>query len=281
LVPHRAVATLVVFIPTNSGIVIAADSRHVIAGSFCDGETKIIVSPRSHLAAAAVTGMPIQYDFPIGGTNVYEIAKRAVRGFDANRLVLDFLNEHPIAIQDRDLQDLRSRCVHQLDAYFAKHPKAAVSEGIGDIFVVFIVAFDPISRVSLLCYFSVSISFLQHTVFSSELMFRNWSLEGVEDPIAVGGEKAFYDKFVAEGEGQRFIIHKPRATVAATDAAYGRLEAIDVLCATSRMAAEMRPPIGIGGPIDMAFVDGVSKIRPERIPNFDQKGPSTRRKRKS
>jgi hypothetical protein len=272
LIPFRASATLVVFIPTNSGIVIAADSRHTIAGKFCDGETKIVVSPHSRLAAAAVTGQPEWYDRPaLPGTNPCERFSKEVPVFDALRLVRGFLAEHPTWIQNQDLSNLRDRCVRELDAYFSSHPLAASSAGVGPVFVVLIATFDPKKHVSSICWFTVSVGGSLHKALGSDPTFRTWALSDSETPVAVAGEKDFYEKYVDIGKGQRFILHKPKATVSETDAGYGKSQATDVIRAASRIAAEMQIPLGIGGPIDVASLDGTSDVKIERVPNFDAK----------
>ena len=137
--------------------------------------------------------------------------------------------------------------------------------------MVLIATFDPKTRVSTICFFTISIGGSSRKPIGSNLSFKTWALGDSEIPVSVAGEKDFYEKYVEAGAGKRLIVHKPKPTISDTDADYGRLRGIDVIRAASTVAGEMRTPFGIGGPIDVALVDGASDVKVQRVPNFDSK----------
>lgn len=158
LVPSPVCSTLVVFIPTKAGIVVAAETRQTAPSSvYCDGgKPKVIISARSRLAVGAITGTDKWYNFPgIPRDKVCEFIAHAAPVFDLAPVVETFLGEHTTSITLDHIEDLRGRCIRAFQAFFSGHPEVAAQTNSGELSQVLIATFDRKTLASSVWSFKV------------------------------------------------------------------------------------------------------------------------------
>jgi hypothetical protein len=192
--------------------------------------------------------------------------------FDLAPIVEEFLDKHSTSITRGDIEDLRDRCVSSLQVFFSSQPEVAANARPGVLSRIFIATFDRKTLVSSVWSFALKADgLLLPRPTGGEMSVLIWRTMDKGDAYIVG-ESEYFNQYVKLGAASQ--VHcKP--TVSATDERYGKWIATGLIRATSRTAEKIPAPSGIGGPIDIAFVNGRSKITLERITNTSTDDPST------
>jgi hypothetical protein len=108
--------TLVVLIPTEDGLVVAADSRTSLFGVFCDSQYKIIELKKPKHVAIAVTG-DVAFIAPPEAheQNICGYLNSAPRMLDFTYIVKNYLERKNVDFFKLSLEDLGSECVGEMD----------------------------------------------------------------------------------------------------------------------------------------------------------------------
>ena len=103
--------TLAIFIPTNAGLVIAADRRQSPNGVFCDGINKILLPRRPARTAVVLTG-PATSLSDLSKVPPNEICAHLAQHsapIDFGRSPVDFLEAQDLPLREFDGQALTER----------------------------------------------------------------------------------------------------------------------------------------------------------------------------
>jgi len=262
-------ATLVVIVPFNEGLIIAADSRATILGINCDSQYKITELRRPIRTVIAVTG-EVAFIAP-PGVEIHDMClylKSAPRMIDFTSIVKRYLEKKKINPFKLSLDDLSSVCIEEVERFFKEHPDAFERFVGHEIFSVIIVSYDPHSNNSLILNFVVKIDAITRKVMATRFTRIVISAQSRRGMWSYG-ETDYLNKNVFGGIGRKFItadtqsfilIDKPISEVRLEQAVAVTTNIID---ATSRTTEIIPSPSGIGGPIDIVLIG--NKRHPEHI----------------
>jgi hypothetical protein len=145
--------TLVVMVPTSTGLVIAADSRITIGGNLglhCDNNFKITEIDHANRTAVVVTGYTTVWDFqnvPVGDicTYIRDVPAR----FDINVILKDAIEQTP-SIVSNAIYALPKVCIDAINRYSVGSPGDFASRRGAQIFQVAVASYDDVRGISKL-----------------------------------------------------------------------------------------------------------------------------------
>lgn len=268
LLATQAGATLVVVVPSGDGLVVAADSRESITGQSCDGLFKIV--PANNRTVVVVTGDPVfvRPAPPASAKDARSVCaylRSAPRLLDMPAFVVHYLEQHGRSFQSLSIDDLGAACVAAVQRFQSAHGDALQSYAGRDIFSVVIAHYDPRTSTSTLLNFVVRMD-RETRAIRLERSLRTSISSQERRGVWAFGETDYLNENVFRGAGrkylrastQNFILDEGQVNRVREDQAVG--VARDVIRAATRIAQEIPPPSGIGGPIRV-FVVG-RKQRP-------------------
>jgi len=266
--PAAARATLVVIVPSASGLVVAADSRESIMGTECDGLFKIVQMRRPLHTVVMVTGDGIFVAPPSApGSDATKTQdpctylKSAPRLLDVAAVVTDYLERDSAPWDKIRLDNLGARCVDAAHRLQMSHPGVLEGYAGRDIFSVVVAHYDPKSRNSTLLNFVVRFDSGSRAI----VVDRTSKIEvGQHDRRGVWafGEADYLNQNVYRGAGREFLTESTRKfildsqPVAASARNESTASAVNIIEAASRTSGIVAPRSGIGGPIEVVFIDG-------------------------
>jgi hypothetical protein len=263
-------ATLVALVPSEDGLVVAADSRISFLGAECDGAFKIIAPVRPVRTVAIITGDSIFVSPPpAGAANLCRYLETAPRRLNIDTLVRSYLEHSPDDPTQLAFDGLGAACVREVERFRQAYPEALRSFLGRDIFSVVVASYDPASQTSLLRNFVVRIDAGTH-----RLRVARFTQTAISPHDARGvwiyGETSYVDRHVYAGFGRRFLspatigFLRTRALVRDTSLDQAVAVAANIIYAASRAAQTLPPPSGIGGPIRVMLLG--SNPQPESVP---------------
>jgi hypothetical protein len=264
-----ASGTLVVLIPTKDGLLFAADSRTIVAGTTCDQQYKIVELVHRKHTAISVTGfgsfLPVHGSVP---TDVCKYLKDTPPLFNAAQVVQEQLDTESGALDRAEIAALAEKCKEAVVQFGVDHRQSNPLEqfrGKG-ILRVIVGNYDPQHKKSLAISFDVLIGAEDLGVQLGETFWHETKMEDDSQPVLFG-ETAYVEKYVfTVGRSYldpylKFVLN-PSKTKNVTVAEAQKV-AINLIEATSRTTEIIPAPSGIGGPVDVLLLD--NKPQPTRL----------------
>jgi hypothetical protein len=254
--------TLAIIIPTQAGLIVAADKRTTPDGIYCDGVNKILLPKTGKPMAIVITGLATFRDTSnIPRPELCKVLATTPAPVDLGRAVSLYVGSQSAGVATLDLQGLT-------DAIYAEM-KPFISGGqFNGLFgsrlaLINLVDFEPQTAVSNVKSLAVELG--PHGEFRLQPAY--YVQFGMNDrPDAVSfGEGPYFRANVLNGQGRQFIdgrfdqlISKDR--VNEVDADLGSAVAINLIEAASKTADMIKPPSGIGGGVDCILLGHENRV---------------------
>jgi hypothetical protein len=265
LAPH---GTLVLMVPFNHGLVVAADGRQTVFNRiYCDGTAKIIETTRPRTVAAVTgNGVVVDYPHPVPDEQMCDYIKSAPRTFDVEAAVKKFLDSSSEPLKGQSIEPLVQLCLSEVIKLDRSLP-GFLAKFLGTtMFQVVLAGYDADTGTSVIRTFSGRIERDGRFVFQfSE--DKTYSPEAAAD-LLMFGEADYFNAHVLGGEGQPFydrsIFERMKGHKIAEierDSAIALAE--HSIEAAAKTTSVVPAATGIGGPVEMLAISDDPK--PERI----------------
>jgi hypothetical protein len=260
--------TLVVVVPFNHGLVVAADGRQTLFNRiYCDGTAKIIETTRPRtIAAVTGNGVVVDYPHPVPDEQMCSFIKDAPRIFDIEAVVRRFLDSSSGSLQSLNLEPLMEQCLGEVIKLDRSLPGFLVKFLGTTMFQVVLAGYDAETSTSVIRTFSGRIERDGRFVFQFN-EDKTYSPETTADWLTFG-EADYFNAHVLGPEGQPFYdkniferMKGHRIAEIERDSAIALAE--HSIEAAAKTTSIIPAATGIGGPIETLVVGGDPK--PERI----------------
>jgi hypothetical protein len=254
LMGQSAYGTIILILPANGGVVIAADTRAVFLKTVCDGQRKIALPKRRKNVVVLAAGTPSVIHYgdrpPIKPCEYMKSAKRwlDIVNFIARRL--DKKDREPLSDSEvREIAEMSLAEVNAFDrAHKKQHPLDYYITSVG--FQVDIVGYDAKHKTVLITGFGI-----YPDSSGKATLLRNTPFYQLSETDNVGflllGEKEFARKYVHPPEVQA-LLNKPRRQVPMASA---KTAALNYVLAVEKAAQIFKTEhVDIGGPVDVATI---------------------------
>jgi hypothetical protein len=184
--------TLILFIPTKDGLVVAADSRsNVNFGEanpgYCDTATKIIPLKNHNRTVITVAGTDKSY--PLNGNKLpvpCAYIQSALPVFDMSKIVADYLDAKNVEITKAVFEELEAHVLRKIRAVEAKRPKTLVNGQDGTFAGVALGRYIPEERLCLVATFTVRIlkggnAAIVDSAWNAYHVSTNWEVKAIGD----------------------------------------------------------------------------------------------------
>ncbi len=254
--------TLVLAIPTNQGLVIAADRRTTPRGIYCDGVRKILL-PNIPGVAVFITGIATMSDMStIPDDRLCEELSKTRAPIDFGRATVAFIEKQTAPLTQVDGQQLTEALFTEVRSYIDGGQLRSVF-GQQRLTTILIASFDHGSNLSRIWQFWVN--YTGPVYFQLQpLPVRTFSLDDKPD-IVPFGENEYYFQNVLAGVGRQFVSEDVHALYRKSSVArVSEKEACDacvsLIDAATKAAELIKPPSGIGGGVDCALIGQETKF---------------------
>jgi hypothetical protein len=263
--------TLVVFIPSNSGLVIAADKRRSPRGVFCDGVRKILIPKRPQHTAVVVTGFVTMQEIPddIPDSKLCAYLAETPAPVDFGRIALDFLESQNSPINRLDGQALTDQIFHDIAPFLSAGNLREV-HGTRVAQIIF-AGFDPSVMKSTILAFGIDIDQagafrLQPLPVTSATTIHGTAFDPKSSPAVLPfGEVPYFNQHVLSAAGQHLLSDDyPRLlqkkSVSDVDLDLAVSVALNLIDAASQTTEIIPAPSGIGGGSSLVILGENTKI---------------------
>jgi hypothetical protein len=257
--------TLAIFIPTNSGWVIAADQRQSPKeGIFCDGINKILLPERAEHTAVVITGNITLSDMPdLPPAELCEHLKSTPAPIDFGRITLAFLDSENVPLSKFDGQKFTDTIFAAIHPFVAAgNLKAFFGTRVANIVISH---FDPATTTSSLLAFGIDLDSIGAFRLQPLPVTASTTLSGTDFNLTSHrvllpfGEVPYFHQYVLTGTGQAHtseayeqFLQKARVSDVTPDLA-GTV-AIALIEATAKATEQFPAPSGIGGGTTAALI---------------------------
>lgn len=256
--PIGCSGTLVVMVPTNEGLIVAADSRSTVNGKICDNSFKIIEVIKPDRTVISVTGNAYFINPPsLEEPDLCLYISKAPRLLDIGKVVQEYLEAMAQEITPIVIRHLGRKCIEELQNFTKNYPKPIESFAGKHICNVVIGNYKHEEEKSLIINFKLyiqpqtlnaEITDLEYTEFlpSSNMDIRSFGeTEYVNEKVYKYGKQWLnkYKQFI-ENQCNVSEVTKHDAMEAA----------INLIEATSLTSDIIPAPSGIGGAVDVVFL---------------------------
>jgi hypothetical protein len=263
--------TLVVTSPYADGLVVAADSRSVLYGARCDGNTKIVFPNKSQSSFIAGTGMsewvsvkvPLWEHDPCG-----DIAKNGITFFDAKAIAQRFVDDAGTRIADLDLERFSQQVIAAIRVIATAGEATAFLQSLAAREVMFAVIFgefDSDTRTSV-------VRSVEFSLPSIDRVDANWRDQKYGPNDKPGspyfGDFPSFNKHVMSGPGREHlptILPAYLQKQATKDVTFEEAQevAIGLIEAAKKTSEMIEDLLSIGGPIAAYAIssEGRQKLR--------------------
>ena len=262
--------TLVIYVPTNNGLIVAADSRASVGPTLHCDDTDKIVPLRKHSRTVVVVG---GYDTITMGrgkppADPCKYRKTHPPTVTFSSLARDFLDAQSGDIGEKNLRSLETAVLNKLDALRAQYPKLKISDPDGGpVLTLTLASYDAEAHVPIFGEFSVCGD--SSTVGHFFVCHRDWiriaqtdaaSLKRLGDvgcldtkALTTRGRQLLGPQFLKEFD--YFMNHS--RTVSQITNKEALAVAVDLISSAERMAdlTSDAPCTFIGGPIRAVLLD--------------------------
>jgi len=249
--------TLAIFIPTNAGLVIAADKRQTPKGTFCDGANKILIPDRPARTAVVITGNITLREMPdLPPAELCKFLASTPAPIDFGRTTLAFLNAENVPLARFDGQKFTDVIYNEIEPHISG---GKLSAFFGTRVAQIIIAdFDPSTMKSSLLAFGIDLDGagrfqLQPLLVTSSTTITGTSFDMQSDLVVLPfGEVPYFNQYVLAGPGQALLNDdysrlRGKQKVAQVDPELALSAALNLIEATSMITETIPAPSGIGG----------------------------------
>lgn len=161
-----AIGTLLAFVPSKSGLAVAADRRETIAGLHCDQRTKITSTSKRGMIAIAVTGNSRWYDMAalvgakgrvVTNDELCRYAAIAPHLFDMQHTALAWLDLSNEPLTEANIVELKVHCTAEANRFANEH-QSLLQDMTSALMNVVVMSFYPTSGMSTVRSFRVDYS---------------------------------------------------------------------------------------------------------------------------
>jgi len=258
--PHiefsAAGGTLAIFVPTRTGLVIAADMRQSPQGVFCDGINKILVPGRPRTAVVVTGNITLQDTSNIPKAQLCDYLAKNRAPIDFGRSAREFLDSTTAPFAELNWAALTDQIYQSIVPYI----KAGnLNPFFGtEIAQIIFAEFEPDTQSSKLLSLAVNLdaagNFTLHPVrVTAATTIRGDSFNLQSDrQILPFGEVVYYQEQVIAGVGKQFLNHDyfeliAKSRVADVDPGLASAAALNLIAAASRATEIVAARSGIGG----------------------------------
>lgn len=250
--------TLAIFIPTNSGWVIAADRRQSPKGIFCDGINKILLPERAEHTAVVITGNITLSNMPdLPPDELCEHLKSTPAPIDFGRITLAFLDSENVPLSKFNGQKFSEVIFAVIQPFLAAgNLRAFIGARVANIVIAH---FDPRTTTSSLLAFGIDIDaagvfHLQplRVTASTTVNGTNFAPTSSRELLPFGEVPYFHQHVLSvvghasgSSDAYRQFLQKPRIADVTPDLA-GTV-AVDLIETTAKATEQFPAPSGIGG----------------------------------
>jgi hypothetical protein len=257
--------TLAIFIPTNSGLMIAADMRQSPRGVFCDGINKILLPSAMKQTAVVITGYITLSDVPdnLPPSELCKHLGEHPAPIDFGRTTLAFLNEEKKTLKEFNGQKFTDTIFQSVQPYLAAGKLHALYGT--ELAQIIIGDFDADSKTSTLLVLAVQLDSSGHFILQPVRITQATTLAGTtfeptsQSVILPFGEVQYFNQHVLAGPGQAMlgndyalVRRANRVSEVTSDLAYSA--AVNLIDATAKTTEIIPAPSGIGGGIRAVLV---------------------------
>jgi hypothetical protein len=267
--PIAASGTLVVMVPSNDGLVVAAESRSTVGQKYCDTAFKIVEPARPPRTVITVTGNGIYYPDPGPGVpDLCAYISRAPRLLDIERVVREYLEKQNRDIGTLRMEEVAKQCVDAVKAFGMSWPGVLRAYSGREMFSVAMAAYNPASRTATVLNFVVRITAATLDPEAARIARKEFTGISPREDFEFG-ETDYLIQNVYRGAGRKFLDKETIAffqagkTVSQTSLQEAQAVAVNIIEAASRTTELVTPPNGIGGPIDVVLLG--QGPRPRRL----------------
>ncbi|MDX3970652.1 MAG: hypothetical protein QHD01_29230 [Bradyrhizobium sp.] len=258
--PHAefsgAGGTLAIFVPTSTGLVIAADMRQSPHGVFCDGINKILLPHRPRTAVVVTGNITLQDTSNIPKAELCDYLAKNRAPIDFGRSALEFLDSTTAPFAELNWAALTDQIYQSIVPYI----KAGnLSPFFGtEIAQIIFAEFERDTQSSKLLSLTVNLDSagnftLQPVRVTAATTIRGDSFNLDSDrQILPFGEVPYYQQHVVAGVGKQFLTHDyfdlvAKSKVADVDPGLASAAAVNLISAASKATEIVAAPSGIGG----------------------------------
>lgn len=260
--------TLVLMVPFNGGLIVAADGRQTVFNRiYCDGAAKIIETTRPRtIAAVTGNGVVVDYPHPVPDEEMCDYIKSAPHIFDIEQVVKRFLDSSSGSLQSLNLGPLVQQCLGEVTKLDRSLP-GFLTKFLGTtMFQVVLAGYDAGASTSVIRTFSGRIERDGRFVLQFALD-KTYSPESGADWLMFG-EADYFNAHVLGPEGQPFYdrgIYERMKVHRISEIDRGQAIALaeHSIEAAAKTTGVVPAATGIGGPIETLAIGGDPK--PERI----------------
>jgi hypothetical protein len=263
--------TLAIFIPTNSGLVVAADMRQSPEGIFCDGINKILIPKRPPRTAVVVTGPATSLNdlSKIPRNEICAYLAQHPAPIDFGRSTVDFLESQNVPLGQFNGNHLSEKMYGEIQHdLMAGHLRKYTGTRLA---VIIVSEFEPANRTSRIITLGVDLTgpvgFQLQPLPLTNATTVHGDAFGPEDGRVVlpFGEGEYFSAQVLAGPGSRYLSDAyaqmmQKAKISDIDADLATAAAVNLIDATSRMTEIVPAPSGIGGGISAVLLGNETKI---------------------
>ncbi len=254
--------TLAIFIPTHSGLVIAADKRQSPQGIFCDGINKILIPERPPRTAVVITGyISLRDTANVPPAELCKFLASTPAPIDFGRATLEFLNSEGTQLSKLSGQRLADRIFGEIQPYLDK-----LRPFFGTRIAQIIIAdFEPETKMSSLLALGVDLDItgrfqLQPLPVTSFTTVKGTSFNLQSDRVVLPfGEVPYFNEHVLSGTGKIFLdegyshlVQKEK--VSDIDPELASSVAVNLIEAASKTTEHIAAPSGIGGGVSAVLL---------------------------
>jgi hypothetical protein len=254
--------TLAVMVPTQAGLIIAADKRTTPDGIYCDGVNKILLPKKREALAVVITGLASFRDTSnIPRSELCNVLATTPAPVDFGRAVSRYIGSQSAGVGKLDLQGVA-------DAIYAEMKPFIDGGQFNSLFgtrlaLINIADFEPVTSMSNIKSLAVELG--PHGEFRLQPAY--YDQFGMTDrPNAVPfGEGPYFRDNVLNGPGRKFLDGSfeqltSKSRVNEIDANLGSAVAINWIEAASKTADIIKPPTGIGGGVDCVLLGTDNRV---------------------
>ena len=249
--------TLAIFIPTQSGLVIAADMRQSPKGIFCDGINKILIPKRPAHTAVVVTGFVTLSDTSnISPDQLCAHLANNPAPINFGRSAVEFLELQNVPIEEFNGNALADKIYAEIQPYLvAGHLRPLIGTRVAQMIFA---QFDPATKTSKIRVLAVDMVGAAQFQLQPVQVTTATTLRGdrfgpeSNQTVLPFGEVPYFREQVLAGPGRAFIGHEylqlvGKLKVSDVDPALAGHVAINLIDATAKTTEKIPAPSGIGG----------------------------------
>jgi hypothetical protein len=258
-----AFGTLIIVVPANGGVVIAADTRSVFMNTECETETKILRPHKRSTVAVLISGTPVVLKLPakdakhpceyVTPKHPCQYLKSAPKIMDLVQVILSRLDAKPTntVLSEEEVSAIAKDTFAAVQTFDDNHRKChPLNFYLGIGVQVDFVSYDAKHATVLIGGFAIPVNEDGKAELWNNTKFSQLSMQ-MPLGVMVNGDKEFASAYVHTAELQA-ILQKPIGDVSIAVASSAALKYISDAEKAAEVVKEEHAEIG--GPIDVATI---------------------------